>query len=816
MANNIGINANFIDSSKGRRFVFGNIKFVGEFTLIDFVLMIIFVGITIPFFFIKIALGIVVLIIMFIIFISLIMEVKSLKLYERIWFKLKFIFSTKKININSIISDNDNVYEVMGGFDGSNLSNRDLFKINKEFNDFLESIDGRIKIFKFNSTFRLKEISDNYEKIINSRYTEGIVPSYKINIDEYINRKMPNFYIQFLNIDSDEINVLLSKLNSIFPVIELKSESFKIIKASLFGFSPELEMKSKSISNNDSDFSIGKITFGHNVPDFWLQQLLNNTNVSFSIDIRKPNFKEKEVIKKSIKRWSKSVQNDTFEEIVGKNFFETKNNSESREAKNEIILNNIIGKDEIELINGYVFIEKDKSNPLSFKKQINDINFINYKYANFNIDILEGQQLNLLNEFFNETSYEKNWYPTNSSTISNSVLFQNQSYLDKNGAYIGTINNIFPFVFNSWKDGNAGKHMGILAKTGAGKTILMKKLIIADEVMSNSRQYILDPKNDGFDKVVLDRFGGLSINVYKMPLNPLEINLRLNNDINSLIENKIIEIQEWLFILFKKEINSSSFGINISLFVEQISKFLKNWHLDKKINHSATFFDLNDYLILMELENDYKLILLKLVNGSYSRFNIRNDFLLENKSIVFNLQDVFNISNEELRNSILFLILNKIIDEIYYRQDKNINISLWIDEAGDFFKSEFLTKRLEQLMIKSRSFNTKICWATQNPTDLIDKNNKFLNSIFSNTEHLFIGQLKDSQIGAINEMLVIAENDTLTKAEKEWIGDSSSEFDKGKFLYFNSNQRYRVKSDYNGDFVFKGWNEEWKKKENRR
>lgn len=363
------------------------------------------------------------------------------------------------------------------------------------------------------------------------------------------------------------------------------------------------------------------------------------------------------------------------------------------------------------------------------------------------------------------------------------------------------------------KKSTSGCRLVILAKTGAGKTILMKKLILSDEVMANSRQFILDPKNDGYDKVVIEKFNGLSIDVDSVPLNPLALNYE--NVSEEIIDEKIVEIKEFLYLLFNKEIKTSNTtGLLVSEFVNDIKKFLNYWFIEIKNKSNPSFNNLSKWLIDNSL-SQYEFLIKTLTDGTYSKFNVKNEYKFVDKSIVFKLQKVLENPSEEIRNVTMFLILNLIINEIYYRQNKTKNLSLWIDEAGDFFKSEFLAMKLEKLMVKSRSFNTKIGWATQNPTDLINSSNKILNSIFSNTEHLFIGQLKDSQVGAINEMIALAEGNILNEIEKNWIKDSSIEIDKGKFLYFNANKRYRIRSDYLGDEALYNWNEKWKESENR-
>ncbi len=831
-------NINFIDNANGRKWSWGNFKYLGEFTAIDFIIFGVTFLLTIPLFFIPNA-NIMALVLWtvfaFMMCLIIVKEFKGRKLYERVWNSLIFIFKPKDINLKEFFVDNDNVYEVLNGFDLSNLKKEDISKIDNQINDFFASIEGNIKIFKFNATFRMDEamkyIAKNVDKNKNKK---KILYSYLENIESFKKSKMPNIYIKFINMEEREIKKSLSILSGVLTLQKIEEKKWIAIKMSNFSlFKNELKYVSerKKITNDADEKTVGVVAFNRNVKSNYLEELIFNNNISFVAELKNPSYEESIKIKKSIKRWSKTITQDDYDEIKGKDFFELKNKAESKEAKNNVMIDLIMGKDELRLMNVYFIFSRDKENDLSLKKQLQDLNWKLEKRFNFSLDTYEGKQDDILREFFLDESQNKRWYPINVSTFTNSMPFQNESFLDNGGGYIGTSSYLFPFVFNAWKTGTSGRHMGILAKTGGGKTILMKKLIASDQVLQNSIQYVLDPKNDGFGESVIHKLGGSSINVSDTYLNPMKLSfefkrkkfenedkqeiedLKIRNNLMKEIRNKSIEIQEFLYILFEKESKHYQIVNSISKFSDKLKIFFSsNWEniLEGK---EYTFSDFKNYL--GEKSKEFDFIFEKLIKGTYSIFNNKDSLVLGKKSIVFELHEVLENPSKEVSNATMFLILNKIIDEIYNRQDKKKNLSLWIDEAGDFFKSDFLTKKLEKLMVKSRSFNTKICWATQNPTDLLGDKNKSLASIFANTEHLFIGQLKDGQIGAVNEMFKLAEADSFSDSEKEHIKDSASIDDKGKFIYINSSQRHLIQVDYDNDFILKMWIEDWKRKNNR-
>ncbi len=814
-------NINYFDDPNGRKWSWGNFKYIGEFTAIDFIIIVICFFATIPLFFIpgaNIMSLILWTIFAFMMTLILIAEFRGEKLYEKIWNSIIFIFKNKKIDLKEILNDDENIYEVLNGFDISNLSKEDISKFDNQINDFFTSINGIVKIYKFNSTFRVNDALFELHKKANETKSENkqkIIYSYLENIESFKKSKMPNIYIKFTKMDEREIKKSISYLNGTLDLKKINADDWQSIKMSNFNIGNEFKYdvsRNKIFSNRDEKI-IGSIDFGRNVKSNYLEELIFNNDISFVLELKKPEYNESIKIKKSIKKWAKRVPFEDMEEIQGKDFFEMKDKLEQKDSKNQVMIDLIVGNDDLRLMSGNFIFTKNKNDELSIKKQFQDLNFKLKTKINLELISKFGKQDEYLRDFYLDFSFEnKKWYPVNVSTFTASTPFQNESFLDNGGAYIGTSSYLFPFVFNAWKTGTSGRHMGILAKTGGGKTILMKKLMISDEVLQNSIQYILDPKNDGFSDI-LEKFGGEKINVSKSSLNPLKFDksIALDNFENE-VDSKALEIQEFLFILFKKEINHGDVVTIISEFSDDLKIFLMKNKSKILKEKELTFSDLE---ITFSKIKKYNFIFKKLVHGTYSIFNKKETINFNNKSIVFELHELMENPSEEMKDAKMFLVLNKIIDEIYYRQDKKKNLSLWIDEAGDFFKSQFLTKKLEKLMVKSRSFNTKICWATQNPTDLIGDNNKSLASIFANTEHLFIGQLKDGQIGVVNEMFKVAESESFSEVEKEHIKDSASTNDKGKFIYINSSQRHLIQTDYENDYFLKQWVEEWKEINNR-
>ncbi len=804
-------NSNYIANPKGRKWVWGNIKVIGQFSAIDFLIIFFALLITIPLWFIsavdKLSLFFVSIILYLGVFISII-EVHGQKNYEMVWEWIKFCFQKDNhFNSKQQFIENIEVYEVLKGFDVTNLTATDKSLIEGELRQLFSMLrSGSIKIKKFNSTLRIKNYTDQLEAMmkdldVDQDENKGkLLLSYYANVDLFKKQSMPNLFIEFHGVNENEMKGLLKRFVSVLNLKKIETEEYNALHQSIFG-TDDYKVLKHSIKSEHNEISACRIEWGRNVPSFYLQDLIFNNSVSFAIEIKNPSFEEKEIIKKDVKKWSKKVIKE--QELKGKNLIEQQKEIDEMEAQDNIYSDFLFDGNDIKLFNGWVIFEKDKTNPLDMKKQIADLNLVLKTTANINLIAGMNEQLQNLENFTYKAKDVKRWFPVNSSTIAYGCPFQNKTTLDQKGAYIGKSEEIFPFVLDSWKDGAASKHTGIIARTGAGKSILMQILLASDEAMHKVKNIVLDPKDSGFGRTILNRFGGEEIDVWNYKINPFSFGVELNQtNIDEMIENKAAQIEEFLFLLFSREAKHSENASLLSEFANLIKKFLikkKNYLLN------GAEFSFEEIKVGINTQR-FDFFFEKLIYGTFSRFNCKDDFIFKsNRSTVFNLKKVIDSPNDAIKNAILFLILNKVNNEIYERDDKETKLGVWIDEAGDFFKSDYLVSIVEKMVVKSRAFKTKIVWATQNITDLIGTDNSKLASILANSEHLFTGQLKDNQLAELNKMLLLAESESFSEVEKDWIKESISVEDKGKFIYQSGGTKTLIQVDYLGNFIIKDW-----------
>lgn len=130
-------------------------------------------------------------------------------------------------------------------------------------------------------------------------------------------------------------------------------------------------------------------------------------------------------------------------------YLKTKQEVEASNAQNNLFELEAMGVNLIKFISGSVIIKREVNK--SWSSQLMNINS-QLKYLNLRLDTTIGKNQDIVNDFFNDNTNEKTWYPINSTVIANGVFFQNQSFLDEDGGYIETINYLNPFVFNNWKN----------------------------------------------------------------------------------------------------------------------------------------------------------------------------------------------------------------------------------------------------------------------------------------------------------------------------------------------------------------------------
>jgi len=798
-------NTNYISMPVGRKWVWAHFRVIGSFTAIDFLIIVATIIFFSVFFFIPSisTFSVVITMIIFLFFdFLLIIEVGGKKRYEILLLNISTIF--KKINLlwsKDIATKNKIVYEVVSGIDIANLTDFEIEKISEIEKIFSKLTKGSVKFIKLNSTLLLKQHIDKLRQNIieeQDRNKKIIKINFLENIEEFMSNKIGSIFLEFNNTDKTELKYILNKLDSVFGLKKLSDAEYNALKISFLGLGEKFKIKKTYIENENNSFCAMRMDFGRNIPSLWMQDFLFNPHITASIELEAPNVKQKEWIRRTEKKWNKTVQRKQIENDP-KDYKKSVEKVNEQNAINSVIGNYMFNKDKIFLITGQVILEKDKESELSFRKQIRD--FVYKIQKAYNIQLIRGisdQDKIIKDAFFPSEDTRK--FPINMSVISNAALFQNSSILDDNGAYLGTTYGIYPWVWNV----KNGGHMLVVGQTGSGKSWLLQLLLASVCTMNeNVRHIVLDPKSSTIYDAILKKFNGEQIDIGEQNLNPLAFARILDeNNFKEEVEYKALEVEEFLKILF----NGTGY-IKANEIISELSDYIKQFYLKnetKILNGKEYIFsDIYKALDKEKLISKFSFIMSKLINGTFSRFNCKGDVKFnEKKSIVFNLLEVMNLE-PHLTNSILFLIMNMVMDDIFNRQDKKIKLNLWIDEANDFLQNAYIQKKMSKLTAKARGFGTQIALFTQNITDFTGERNRDLISIISNVKEFLIGQVEVSQIAELNNMLKLAEEKPLTPAETDWIKPSNNIDDKGKFILKTKIGNKLVKVDLIGNSSIK-------------
>ncbi len=762
-------NKNIIGNPKRKRFSFGYTSFFGEFGLIDLGISLFFISIIIVnFIFSKFIIALVTSLFLIVFWILLIKQFGNEKSYDFIISFLAYHFSYKKIKNEVLIMDSKEVvFKVKNGFNLELFEIKEIDELLEKFNHFIKLYDGQFKIMKYNSGFQSQKncdfIYDIYlnEKVLKKQQLQEIFYEYSSDLAEL------EFNNEIFFILKNPNKTQLSFIKNIdlgFSLEMVDNKEFDQIKSSLF---KEAEVKTSKIIG-EKEFIVSKAKFKRNVNFGWLINLFNSSQVSFILEVDSLNFdQQQKVIKRLNKQKLNYKTNNEIEEVEKEYLVE---------ANKEVMADIILSKEELKMIDlTTIFVKDDTEIPLINQYKIFEKN--NYYCSGFK----------LIKEYFNQKNALKNafeWnngiYPTTNETISNSYPFGNQSYIESEGFFLGTIDDRYPFIYDSWSRKNKSNwHTILLGSSGSGKTTLMKYIIAGEIATHKGRHIIIDP-HDEF-RIFAENFNGIVYKLNKIKLNPLKFVGVTEKNFYEQIQKKILSLKEMFHLIYKNELNPD-FNQQLQKILILLEEELTNRKEEIMNNYEFKFSDLS----ISEEE-----IFAPIIHGVYKMFNEYEELDFNYKIMVLEAKELF-LMEEEFKNTIIFLIMNRINEEIFANQNGG-KLNFYLDEAGKFLRNDFLIKKLSPLFSEARKFNTKITIATQNLTDLyngksIDVN---LSNIFSNASNLFIGYLKNDQIDLLNDFVSSGRGREITDVEHKHMNKKL-----GHFLYLSDENRYCIISFY--------------------
>ncbi len=749
-----------IGNPKRKRFSFGYSNFLGDFGVIDLIITIWIITLIVVFWIsFKILIALASTFILFCIWIILVKQFGNEKSYDFVFNFLKYRFKFKEMlnideNINSSI-----ILEVDEGFNLMSESNDYLQKIINKLDDFIKNYYGSFKIINLNSNWNLQEHFNHFKKNYVHQKSEAL-KLLQSNLYDYLyalkKSKLNNRIFFIFEKPNDKQLQQIKAFNFDLKLKQCDSHVLLNLKKQFFYKAKESWNKIETL---DKKLIISKAKFQRNVSFGWLINLFSDPQFSFSLEINSINATEKI---KFIKRLNKQKINYRVA-----NEIESAKKEWISQANKKLLEEVILYNEELKLISLITIFEEDKL------QNYQSLELKNQYKSNFK---LYKSYFNQQKDWNNFWGWNNGVFPTTNETIANAFPYLNLSYIDKKGFFLGRIEKRYPFIFNSWQLTNQTNfHTMILGNSGSGKTCLMKYLLAGELVLNNQQTIILDPHNE------FTFLKATEIDLSNISFNPLVFWNINHNNFDEMIQKKIFFLKEF-FTLFYQEQFNQKMAQDIQTLLLKIEKNLKN---------KKEIIIKNQQLCMKDLKINH-FLLEPIVNGIYQIFNQPETFSLKDQIIVINLKNLFLIE-EQTKNLILFLFINRLKEVIYSNQNSSKKIALYIDEAAKFLRSKFLLKQISPLFSEARKFNTKITIATQNFADIFNpiNNQILLTNILANCSNMFIGYLKNDQKQLLDTFLKEGGSEPLSIKEHQHINKKQ-----GHFLFIKDNKRYAFESLY--------------------
>lgn len=575
----------------------------------------------------------------------------------------------------------------------------------------------------------INDHKDSVQKLNNTTLQKNLYLFYKNEADIESIKNIGLF--NFLSISETDIQIIESKLT--------KYTKFKIKSKYIF----------QDEQTNNSIMTINELNETNNIS--WLFDLLL-INIECECLVRINNLannyaiKLLQMIKKPEMNFNKTKRQET---IIANQLID--------EYKKEILYEN---NSLFEIQITYFLHDEEEINLLNKIKTLKE----NLAKNKINADLIMTNFI----DFFNFSFYEKqtSYFGTyiDKQQLIVGLISDYQETYDKNGILIGKTEFNTPFFYNqaAYLQNNDNELLNgislIIGKSGSGKSVLLKKIILLSTMLKKQKIIILDVDNE---------FSSLKWNIENTKIFgtlPVEIDpFSLEFDTK---QERILFLNSFLNCFSKQEIDFSA----------EIIEFL-----DKEKNNFWNFVN----FLRQEKKEKAQYIGILMNELYHDWFNKPCKKLDESNLIIFNFKELFDneiiIKNDFIKAS-LVLIFSLINNLIFKKRD--FTIHLIVEEAYKFFNMEIsvLSNIWFSIIKKSRKYHTLLTFCTQNYNDLLIS--EYSQRIVQNAQFMFIGKLNSLDI------LKLTLDLKLNDAEKNEFETKMNNLSKAEFLYTSNNKYF--------------------------
>ncbi len=356
------------------------------------------------------------------------------------------------------------------------------------------------------------------------------------------------------------------------------------------------------------------------------------------------------------------------------------------------------------------------------------------------------------------------------TTFTGGFLFNKNTFIDKNGYYLGINEKGGIVIFNLWqKDSDrTNSNMVIVGSSGSGKSVAVKH--IAYNEIPNSKILVIDPENEY--SYLCENLGGKIINCNGGEkggiLNPLQIRIDREENTNSLALH--FQFLRTFFSILYPSLQDMEFSALELLLEELYQKFNINKNTDISKLRNTDFPKLEDLYFFIEEKNkpasnetfEKILSLIRPIcigqsadiwNG-YTNIDINTDMTVFNTSSMHKFQ-------EQYKRAQYYNIMSYCWD--FLSRDVNERTILIADECHMLINPNIpqTLEYLKNISKRARKYNSSIIVITQSIEDFLnEKIRLYGQSLFTNSTYKLFFKLDGQDLKDVQETFKLTDKET--------------------------------------------------------
>ena len=509
------------------------------------------------------------------------------------------------------------------------------------------------------------------------------------------------------------------------------------------------------------------IHYPSNIELGWLGKLVNEIGAIFSINIEPTDNTE------LLEGLDRRIRDATALVKLAKNESSKQIKEQEIKEASEIISRILQNNEVVSYLSIYILISDESENNLAKKCKEMEKEVIKQKLkirplTNFLLQ--EGYKA--IAPYFTIQEDLNNYFKRNilTSTFTGGFLFNKNTFIDKNGYYLGVNEKGGIIIFNMWKKDSdrTNSNMVVVGSSGSGKSVAVKH--IAYNEIPKAKILIIDPENEY--SYLSENLGGKIINCNGGKdggiLNPLQIRVDREEDTNSLALH--FQFLRTFFSILYPSLQDVEFSA-LELLLEQLyQKFNINKNTDVSKLKNTDFPKLEDLYFFIEEKNKQKynktfekilsLIRPICIGQSADIWNGYTNIDIDTDMTVFNTSSMHKFQ-EQYKRAQYYNIMSYCWD--FLSRDANEKTILIADECHMLVDPNIpqTLEYLKNISKRARKYKASIIVITQSIEDFLnEKIRLYGQSLFTNSTYKLFFKLDGQDLKDVQETFKLTDKET--------------------------------------------------------